>query len=158
MLNNREISPFGPLVPNQGSFNFDRTDAMVRRCGSIIKRLPPERVPGYGRAWPETLTTWSDVLAQLERGGQGNRPVTNDGIARERMRLRPAPPSSAEIADLDRVLGWLIRYGAAEARTSYTILAMRMFKQSYATIGARLDLSKETIRRRYRQILQECES
>ncbi len=128
-------------------------DRMVRQAGETLQALPGERVRGYGKAWPDTLVTWGDMLARIAVGGQRGW-TPGSGVTR----IRPAPPSARAIAELDTVLGWVMHYKATGSETSAFILMARVLGVSHQVIAAALPgrLSRETIRKRYYTILDEC--
>jgi hypothetical protein len=61
----------------------------LTEAASVMRRLPPVRVPGYFNTWPKMLVEFADLVGQEPR----------------RMRLPPPPPDA--ISRMEETLEWL---------------------------------------------------
>ena len=71
------------------NWTIEMVEARLEEAASVMKRLPPVRVPGYFSTWPRTLVEFAD------RVGQQPEP------------MRLPPPSPAAITRMEQALDWL---------------------------------------------------
>lgn len=71
------------------NWTVEMVEERLEEAASVMKRLPPVRVPGYFSTWPKMLVEFAD------RVGQQAEP------------MRLPPPSPAAITRMEQALDWL---------------------------------------------------
>ena len=71
------------------SWSVEAVESRIEEAASVIRRLPPVRVPGYFNTWPTMVTEFADR------------------VGREPERMRLPPPSTDAITRMEQALEWL---------------------------------------------------
>lgn len=109
------------------NWTVEMVEARLEEAASVMKRLPPVRVPGYFSTWPRALVEFADLVGQQP----------------EPMRL--PPPSPAAITRMEETLDWLRWLEADDAKLVWA----RSDRTPWKAICWQFGIARATAHRRW---------
>jgi len=113
------------------SWSVEAVERRLEEAASVIRRLPPVRVPGYFNTWPTMVTEFADRV--------GRQP--------EPMRL--PPPSSSAISRMEEALEWLRWLSSDDAKLVWA----RSEGTPWKALCFRFGVARATANRRWQYAL-----
>ena len=113
------------------SWSVEAVESRIEEAASVIRRLPPVRVPGYFNTWPTMVTEFADR------------------VGREPERMRLPPPSTDAITRMEQALEWLRWLNGEDAKLVWARSEGTPWKQ----ICCRFGIARATANRRYQYAL-----
>ena len=110
------------------SWTVEMVEVRLEEAATVIRRLPPVRVPGYFNTWPAMVIEFAD------RVGQQPEP------------MRLPPPSPAAISRMEETLSWLRWLEGEDAKLVWA----RSDHTPWKAICWRFGIGRATANRRWR--------
>jgi len=113
------------------SWSVEAVESRLEEAASVIRRLPPVRVPGYFNTWPTMVTEFADR------------------VGREPERMRLPPPSTEAITRMEQSLEWLRWLEGEDAKLVWA----RSEGVPWKEICCRFGIARATANRRWQYAL-----
>jgi Domain of unknown function (DUF6362) len=117
--------------PGMNIWTVEMVEARLVEAASVMRRLPPSRVPGYFNTWPSMVVEFADHV------GQQPQP------------MRPPPPSPAAISRMEEILLWLRWLEVDDAKLVWA----RADRTQWKAICWQFSISRATANRRWHYAL-----
>jgi hypothetical protein len=113
------------------SWSVEAVERRLEEAASVIRRLPPVRVPGYFNTWPTMVTEFADR------------------VGREPERMRLPPPTTDAITRMEQALEWLRWLKGEDAKLVWA----RSEGMPWKEICCRFGIARATANRRWQYAL-----